>query len=237
VATLAVALLALITVTVVVIAVSPYSHLVTRTYTNGGIGNSVHRIGLDGRDKLSGLGELALQTNCCRRASNALGVHNHGLVAWGFALAGVALVALCVLGWCARRRFGVVELFVLSTVAVVLVFPFGLSRFWIAALPFIFVYALFGLERLVRFRAARGAIVLYAIVFVAIGAAWLIQSARVSTSGRDFPAVASSQLTPPFAASYRVAFGEARRGDNRLAVPSVVRLLRLYEPLAQEPRR
>jgi hypothetical protein len=60
---------------------------------------------------------------------------------------------------------------------------------------------------------------------------------RVSMSGRNLPDIAASQLTPELAASYRVAFGDARRGDNRLAVPSVVRLLRLYEPLAQEPRR
>jgi hypothetical protein len=143
------------------------------------------------------------------------------------------------LGWRARRRFGAIEVFVLSTAAVILVYSGGVSRFWIAALPFIIAYALTGLGRLARFKLAKPAIILYACVFAVVGGAWLIESVRVSVSGRDFLRVAASSvdaglLNARVAASYRVAFGEARPGDTALASAETVKLLQRHEPLARD---
>lgn len=234
----AISVIVLVGAAVVVIRASPYGAHVAHTWrTGGGPGAFLGRLEVNARAKLSSLGEVALQTNCCTRVATAVGVHKLGLVASGFAIAGLALAAVAAYGWRTRRRVGAIEVFVLSTAAVILVYTGGSARFWIAALPFLIAYGLLGLERLARSRLAKVGVVIYLVVFVLAGGAWLIDSVRISTAGRDFPRVAAGFLDPPLAASYRVAFGQAQPGDELKAMPLAVKLLRRYEPLARDPAR
>jgi hypothetical protein len=226
----------LVGVTVVVIRASPYAAHVADTWrTGGGPGAFLGRLEVNARAKLSSLGEVALQTNCCDRVARTFGVHNLGIVASGFAIAGLVLAAVVAYGWRRRRRIGAIEVFVLSTAVVIAVYTGGSARFWIAALPFLIAYGMLGLERLARFRFAKVGVIVYLVAFVLAGGAWLINSVRISTAGRDFPRVAAGFLDPPLAASYRVAFGEAQPGDELKAMPFAVDLLRRYEPLASDP--
>lgn len=237
-ATAAVSLLVLVAVTVVVTRTTPYGDQVTHTWsTNAGPGAVLSRLGADARDNLSSLGGIALQTNCCQRVAAALGVDDPGIISYAFAVVGLALVALVVLGWRARRRLGAIEVFVLATAAVNLVYAVGTPRYWLPALPFIIAYALLGLERFARLKRARVAVLAYVAAFAVAGAGWLIDSVRISTSGREFPRVAAAYLDPRLAASYRVAFGDPQSGDRLQASPLAVELLRRYEPLARDGKR
>jgi hypothetical protein len=229
-------LLLLTTLTVLIINATPYAPHVAQTYrTTGGTHAFLGRMGTDARAKLASLGEVAAQTNCCVRAGRLIGVQNLAVVSDLFAAAGVAFIALAAFGWMAHRRFGAIEMFVLSTAAVIVVYAGGISRFWIAALPLLFAYAARGFQRLARFRISRLAAVVYLIGFAVAGGGWLAQSVRLSLAGRDFPRVAATSMFPQLAASYRVAFGEAVRGDRNEAMPAAVTLLRRYEPLARAP--
>lgn len=222
----AVALAALI---VVVVAATPYATLISHAWRlSVGPGAFLGHVAFELRQKLLALGELAAQTNCCQKLP---GTFRPPLV-----VLGVALLAVLVLGGLARRPLDTIEVFVLFSAAVLLVYPGGETRYLISPLPFVIVYALFGLERLARLRFVRLAVVLYAIAFVAIGAGWLANSVIISTSGRRFPSVWGPLVPQRLAVTYRVAFGEARRPRAlRLVIPNALELLWRYEPLARHP--
>jgi hypothetical protein len=147
----------------------------------------------------------------------------------------VVVGGLVVLGWLTRRRLGAIEAFVLSTAIVILVYAGAVTRFWIAALPFIIVYALFGAERLARNKVTRLALVGYAAAFLIAGAPSLFRTIATSTSGRQFPAHWAGKGSTQLAATYRVAFGEARPGDDLNVNRAMLELLRRHEPLARPP--
>jgi hypothetical protein len=170
------------------------------------------------------VGELAGQTNCCLRLSPSFAP----LLAAG----GVLVLALLV-GWRVRPRFGAIEVSVVSTAFVVLVYAGAEPRFWLASLPFMLVYALFAGERLARARVAKVALVTFLIFFSLAGVGWLVDSVRMSTAGRrGFPDLWASQA-PNLAATYRVAFGEAGPGDQRRVNSAALSELRHSEPLAR----
>jgi hypothetical protein len=215
----------LIAATVLVIRTTPYSHQLGYVWRDiNGIGQLVARLHDEVRAKLMSVGELAGQTHCCAKLSPSF--------APLLEAAGVVVLAFLVLGWRIRPRFGAIEVFVLSTALVVLVYAGGQPRFWLAALPFMIVYLLFAGERLASARVAKVALVVFLGFFGLAGAGWLVESVRISTAGRRFPDLWASQARS-LAATYRVAFGEGRPGDQRNINSTALRELRLYEPLAR----
>jgi hypothetical protein len=224
----AASVLALIAVAVVVIEATPYAHHIAYVWRkDGGLGPFLDRVGIEARTKIMSLGNLAGQSRCC------------GPVPVGrdpaFVAGGIAVLALVGLGWWTRRRAGAIEIFVLSTAAVILVYAGAAPRFWMAALPFMFAYGWFGAKRLMQSRIARTGFALFAIAFTLTGAVYLIQNVEMSTSESSFLRLWVPQVQPWLGASYRVAFGHPRPGDPSRVNPTALYLLRRYEPLARNP--
>jgi hypothetical protein len=218
----ATALLALIASTVLVARATGYAWNLARAWPlSRGPGFVAHNAIVGMKTKLSSLGLLVTQ-----------GWHAGALV---LVAAGVGLLALCVVGLLSHRRLGPIELFVISTAAIILVYRGAVPRFWLAAVPFMIVYTGFGLQRFARsLGLATPATALYVIAFAVAGGVWLGRSIAISTSGRRFPQVWATQIRGrSVAAAYRVAFGEARPRDALAARPAAIELLRHYEPLAR----
>jgi len=146
------------------------------------------------------------------------------------ALAGAAALVPVALGLLGHRRLEFIQVFVLSTAAVIVVYQGAEARFWLPTLPFLLAYGVLGARRMARWRPFKLALILYAAAFVAAGGVWLADSIRLSTAGDDFPRVWAPRVGAPIAASYRVAYGRASPGDRRRAVPLAVELLRRHEP-------
>jgi hypothetical protein len=224
-------LVLLAAVAVLVVRASPYSRDVAYAWRlDGGFHAAAGRWGNQAGLKFVSVGELATQTTCCHRVSPAF---KPVLV-----VAGAAALALVGLGLIARRRLGFVDVFLLSTAAVIVVYAGGQARFWLSALPFLLAYGLLGAKRLARWKPLKLALLLYAVAFTAAGGAWLADSIRLSTAGAEFPRLWARKVGPPLAASYRIAYGQADRGDDRRASPLALELLRRYvpPPRGQRPR-
>jgi hypothetical protein len=215
----------LIAATVLVIRTTPYGHHLAYVWRDiHGVGQLLARLRDEVRTKIMSVGELAAQTNCCQKLAPAF--------APLLEVAGVLVLALVVFGWRVRPRLGAIEVFVLSTAFVVLVYAGAEPRFWLASVPFMLVYVLFAGERLARARVAKVVLVTFLIFFGLAGVGWLVDSVRMSTAGRRFPDIWASQA-PNLAATYRVAFGEAGPGDKRKVSSAALTELRRSEPLAR----
>jgi hypothetical protein len=227
----------LLAVTVLVVRASGYGSAISNAWRPHGdpltyLGHVIVSL----HTRLYSLATIDTQGHCCTEVS-------HVSVLLPLA-GGVFLLVLVALGWILRRRLGAIELFVLSTAAIILVYG-AQARFWLAALPFMIVYAWFGLERVARSRPGKVAVAAYAAAYAITGALWLVNSVEVSTSGASFPSVWASQLRvmypapmpSSYLASYSVAFGKPRPRQGANVIPAVVELLRRYEPLARQPAR
>jgi hypothetical protein len=231
----AVSLLALVAVTVLSVGATRYGSEIAQSWgTGGGLEPFLARTGFKFVLRLRTLGELAGQTNCCQRLSTAFGQDVTPEFKGAILIAGVAVTVLVVIGARVRRQFGVIELFLISTAVVLLVYG-GLTRYWMASFPFIAVYAYFAVRRLTRFKPVKVVAILYVVAFALAGSAWLVEEVRISTSGRDFPSWEATAVEPMLAATYRIAFGEARPGDELELNPTGLALLRRFEPLARDP--
>jgi hypothetical protein len=216
----------LIAATVLVIRTTPYAHHLAYVWRDiHGVGQFLARLGDEVRTKLMSVGELAGQTNCCQKLAPAF--------APLLEVAGVLVLALVVLGWRVRPRLGAIEVFVLSTAFVVLVYAGAEPRFWLASLPFMLVYVLSAGEWLARVLVAKVALVGFLVFFGLAGAGWLADSVIASTAERRFPEVWAASQVPNLAATYRVAFGEARPGDRMKVSSAALKELRRSEPLAR----
>jgi hypothetical protein len=231
----AVALAGVITAAVLVVQATPYAHQFARAWHGvDSPGSLLLRIGDKISTRLIGLGELGSQIGCCQRV-RAVSPALVPAVKPALALAGVAVLALLVIGGRTRRRVGAIDVFVLATGVVVVAYG-GVSRFWIPALPFMLVYGLSAAERLARPKWAKAAFVVYAVAFALAGGAWLIEGVAISTSGRRFPERVLREIAPGLAPTYRVAFGQGRPGDEHKVDRVALTLLRRFEPLARDPR-
>jgi len=231
----AVSLLVAVAVAVLVAGATRYGHEIADSWgAGGGLVPFLGRTGFKVVLRLRTVGELASQTNCCVRLSGAFGRAVTPGFKGALLIAGLAVIALVVIGWRARRRFGAIELFLISTAVVVMAYG-ALTRYWIAAFPFMIVYAYYAVRRLARFKPVKVAAVLYVVAFTVAGSAWLGEEVTISTSGRHFPSWEATAIEPTLAPTYRIAFGEARPGDDRNLNPTALALLRRFEPLARDP--
>ena len=171
-------------------------------------------------DWLFSLGELAAQLPRTRLPSALDPVYS---------AVGVIVLALVVRGAIRRRKFDVVDAFVISLVAILFVYPGQQSRYWLPVFPALIAYALLGAESFERVRPVRLALSAYAAAFATAGLLSLAASAQVSLSGSDFAARWSRHVEPRLGATIKVAFGTTSRTEVHEIDPDALRILRRYE--------
>jgi hypothetical protein len=97
-------------------------------------------------------------------------------------LAFVSIVAG--VGW--RKQFGVVEIYFMSYVAIILVWPFYDPRFWLPVIPFLIAYSGLTLRRLMQRKIVMYLVEGYVLIFVLMGILTLASNTRLSFSGSRF---------------------------------------------------
>lgn len=151
---------------------------------------------------------------------------------------GVLVTALLLVGlWRVRPWLEPVHAFAVSYLVLIFVWPFDDARFWLPLVPVAIGFLFVAVHPLLRVRAGAVALGLYAAVFALLGVAALAYDTRLSYSGASFPDrfgsdVAGVTLRP----TYRVAFGEARRGDAALVKRQALAVLRHWEARASSAR-
>lgn len=159
------------------------------------------------------------------------------------ALPAIAVPALAVLGaiayaalllglWRLRRTLSPTLIYFAAYSCIVLIWPFADPRFWLPILPIGIAIAIVGLALGPARDPAllRPATFVTGAAFVAIGAAALAVTARVSLSGPAFP---SRYASGAYRDTYLAAFG--RPHDPASVVPEVLRLLQRLEPRCAAP--
>jgi hypothetical protein len=148
-----------------------------------------------------------------------------------FALAGVAVLPVIAAGVWRRRTLGVSEVFALAVSIVLIVWLEPASRLWMPILPILIGYGVVGARALAHRPIARAGVILYILLFSAVGVATLGKSVRLSLSGSSFPEQWVGD-DPPLYAAYEVAFGRASAAAVGPPHPIALQILRWYEPRA-----
>ena len=135
---------------------------------------------------------------------------------------GIAALLLTALVLVRRRKIlGPLDGWVIGCVFLVYVWPSDHPRFILPVLPVLLGYTF------VAVRSHRLLVAGWAVVLVVSGTAALAYSVSLSYSGNSFPERYAGGVLAP---SYRVAWGRARPGDAALIDPTVVAVLRRYDP-------
>ncbi|MGO9227889.1 MAG: hypothetical protein ACLQKA_01575 [Bryobacteraceae bacterium] len=114
-----------------------------------------------------------------------------------------ALAFLLVLGGIAsrRKRFSAVDVYFVSYLAVLLVWPFYDPRFWLPVIPLLIAYCGLSLSRLAQRGIARQILNGYLFLFAAVGLVTLTLNTAVSFSGASF-----TDIYPEYHATYCAAW-------------------------------
>lgn len=173
-----------------------------------------------GNDWLFSLGELAAQMPRTRLPSSLSALYT---------ALGVVVLALVVRGAMRRRKFEVVDAFVISLLAVLFVYPGQTARYWLPILPALIAYAIWGVGSLERLKPVSVTLRAGAAAFATAGLLSLAASAQISLSGSNFAERWSQHVNPRLGATYRVAFGAVSRAEAGATDPDALRILRRYE--------
>jgi hypothetical protein len=114
-----------------------------------------------------------------------------------------ALVAVLAVGGIAsrRKRFGPVEAYVVSYVAILLVYAYYDPRYWLPVFPLLIAYCGMSLGRIAKSGIGRSALTCYLLAFGAVGMVTLTVNTALSYSGRKF-----ADLYPEYHATYCAAW-------------------------------
>lgn len=146
------------------------------------------------------------------------------------AVAGVPLLTMVARGILSRRLgLGPLELYSLAYVAIVFVWPYYQTRFWMPLAPILFAY-LIVVVRTWRGTAVRRAAVGAFVIYLGLGAAGLSYSIWLSYSGVAFAdRYGESSIREIYQAAFSGRIPELDEPNQRLFYD----VLRHYEPLAQ----
>lgn len=172
------------------------------------------------------LGELALNVPASQLPA-----------ALGLILAGAGVVAAAMLGyglWLRRRRLSAVDVYVLTYLGIITVWPAGDARFMMPILPLLMIWAVEGVRDLLptsprvtlASRASQFVVYAYVAGFALAGLAALAYSTSLTLAGDRFPARYGSGS---FESEYRLAFEGPYPGGKTDFVPALEVLVR-YEP-------
>lgn len=137
-----------------------------------------------------------------------------------------ALAFLLVLGGIAsrRKRFSAVDVYFLSYLAVLLVWPFYDPRFWLPVIPLLIAYCGLSLRQLAQRGIARQILNGYLFLFAAVGLVTLTLNTAVSFSGASF-----TDMYPEYHATYCAAWHCKEGFDAAKVDQDALRLLRDYK--------
>lgn len=139
-------------------------------------------------------------------------------------------VAFVTLGGLLRRRdrFSSTEVFFISYVGIICVWPYSDPRFWLPVLPLVMVYARMGLSVWLRSERWTPFLRAYKLAFALTGVAALIYSTRLSFSGSDFP-LRFTTTNGPLRATYCAAQNGCREPyDVREVDPKILHVLQTF---------
>ncbi len=103
------------------------------------------------------------------------------------AIGGLLLVIVIAGFWHRRKQIGIIEIHVAVMIGILLNWPDFQPRFWMAILPLLFVYFIFGLNVLLTSRLYSYTLNLWVSGFLFIGIASLGYSISLTYAGKDFP--------------------------------------------------
>jgi hypothetical protein len=170
------------------------------------------------RIRLEEWGELMINTSMAQ-LPGAL----QAVVPWAGAI-GAFLVCF---GAARRARFGVVDAYAACYIAILLVWPYRDSRFWLPVFPILAAYSWLALEKLAGVAWVRRARVIHITVFSLMGCAGLYYSSHISLSGERFPELYGGGI---YRESYRAL--ESKRSGGNDAInrgdPQLIRLIERY---------
>jgi hypothetical protein len=99
---------------------------------------------------------------------------------------GVFVFLLIFTGIARRKQFGVIDVYFVSYVAVILVWPFYDPRFWLPVIPFLIAYSGLGLKRLAQRKLVVHIVEVYIMAFAVVGVCTIAFNTVLSLSGSRF---------------------------------------------------
>lgn len=180
-----------------------------------------------------------------QQTANPLRLIGHNLMDWGelainipssrippethpglMAAGGVAFYLFLRGIWLRRNSLHLLDIYTISYVGIMIIWPYRDARFWLPVLPLMMVYAALYLDNISRFKSVRLARTAYIGIFCLVGVAALTYSTWISLSGDRFPERYGDYKTRQ---SYRFAFGTQGVTKPSDVNCSMVRLLNRYE--------
>lgn len=168
--------------------------------------------------RLKELGEIALNVPAAMLPPAAHDILPFvGVLVFGLACGGLAS---------RRKRFGAVEAYFITYVAIILVWPFYDPRFWLPVIPLLIAYSALSLGRVARVAIGGELLGAYAIAFAVMGLVALATTTSLSFSGDRFP---EAYAYREFHATYCVAWHRQGNFDPKEVVQDGLYLLRRYK--------
>jgi hypothetical protein len=191
-----------------------FQHFVQRVF---GYGDTLGVLSRNLRWKLLELGQITLNVPTSLVPDGALGF---------VILFGLISVVAVVVGLVRRgRRFGAVELYVVTYSAILIVWPGLDPRFWLPILPLLLLIGAYGLQSLARAQLARVAFYTYLAAYCLLGMVALAYSLHISTDRTNFPyRYGDGSFTQTYNFVYH---GEGSESDSQARA---LRILRRFEP-------
>ncbi|MBL8210321.1 MAG: hypothetical protein JNK87_06395 [Bryobacterales bacterium] len=139
-----------------------------------------------------------------------------------------ALVCVGAAMWTQRHHLSALKIYAVSCVAILTIWPYHDSRFWIPVLPLCIGFVTAGAQRVLRTLPARAFVAAYLAVFCIAGCGALAWTTRISFSADSFPRMYGDGR---LRATYEVAFARCPDEAPRSGViPAAMDVLRRFEP-------
>jgi hypothetical protein len=138
---------------------------------------------------------------------------------------GLLALLLMLFGFLTKRReIGPTEVFLICYMAILFVWRFNDTKFWLPVIPLLTAYSLLAVKRL---ELPNTLVAIYCLVFATFGLTALIYSTGIGLAGSAFPdRYGDGQLRPTYCAAFKSCNGS---WDSEKADANALRLLREYD--------
>jgi hypothetical protein len=123
-----------------------------------------------------------------------------------------------------RRRIGPSEVYLVSYMGILFIWPYADGRFWLPVIPLLIAYFVLAIERL---RLPKIVTATYCIIFATLGFAAIVYSTRISFAGSAFPdRYGDGSLRSTYCAAFKTCQDS---GDPSAINAEALRLIRDYQ--------